>query len=206
MKAKKVGIYVRVSTSEQSCDLQISELTTHADSRGWEIYRIYEDKRTGTNDKRSGLQDCLKDAHERKLDIVLVWKLDRFARSLKDLLNHLQTFQELGTEFVSLKDSFDCTTATGKLMLHLVGAFSEFEASLIRSRCKAGVENAKKKGIRFGRKPTIDTLRVEHLRRQGWSLSRIAKEVGSTKSGVSKVLARLSLTKGVTNIDITRTE
>jgi putative DNA-invertase from lambdoid prophage Rac len=186
----RVGIYLRCSTDHQSTDLQSLELRAYAASRGWTDLSVYEDRATGTNANRAELKRLLADAKARKVDIVLVWKLDRFARSLKDLLTLLQELAEVGVDFISLRDQLDLTTAAGRLMAQLIGAFAEFEASLIKERVKAGLRAAKAKGKRLGRPRTIDRYQVERLRAQGLSLSQIALELGTTKSGVSKTLRK----------------
>lgn len=147
----RVGIYVRVSTQDQSCELQKNELTRYVESRGWETHKIYEDHgHTGTNGNRPMLKALLKDARERNFDVLICWKLDRLFRSLKDLIGTLHELTELKVDFISLKDNIDLTTSSGRLMMHLLGAFAEFEASLIRERVRAGINNARAKGIKFG--------------------------------------------------------
>lgn len=194
-----VAIYVRVSTQDQSCELQKSELTRYVESRGWVIFKIYEDKATGTNGNRPMLKALLKEARERQFDVLVCWKLDRLFRSLKDLIATLQELTEIKIDFISLKDNIDLTTSSGRLMMHLLGAFAEFEASLIRERVRAGMANAKARGKRLGRRPEIDSKRVVELRNQGMSLSSIAKELGVTKGAVSKCLSKLRLNNGLNN-------
>lgn len=188
--ASRVGIYVRVSTQDQSCELQRRELTQYCQARGWTILRVYEDKASGTTSNRIMLQELLADARARKIDIVVCWKMDRFARSLKDLVGMLQEFTDLGVSFCSLKDAVDLSTSTGRLMIHIIGAFAQFEADLIRERVRAGLSNARRKGQRLGRPPTIDQDRVVRLRSTGMSLTQIAEAVGGTKSAVAKTLRR----------------
>lgn len=152
----KVAIYVRVSTQEQSLDLQKSELLRFAKARGWRVHKIYEDKATGTNDKRPQLQALMNAARAREVDIVLVWKLDRFARSLKNLVTAMMDFQSLNVDFVSFRDNLDLSTPSGRLMVHMLGAFAEFEASLIKERVVAGLREAKRNGTVLGRPSKID--------------------------------------------------
>ncbi len=190
MGSPRVGIYLRVSTDTQSTDLQAQELRQYSQARGWNEFSVYEDKATGTNANRPELKRLLADARCRKIDLILVWKLDRFARSLKDLLTLLQELAELGVDFISLRDQLDLTTAAGRLMAQMIGAFAEFEASLIKERVKAGLRAARAKGKRLGRPRSIDRYQVERLREQGLSLSQIAARLGVTKSGVSKTLRK----------------
>lgn len=187
---KRVGIYARVSSLDQSTEMQVQELREYCKARGWELTMVCEDKASGTTDKRPQLQALMSAASQRKIDIVLVWKLDRFARSLKDLIKMLGELRELGIEFISLRDSIDLTTAQGRLLAQLLGAFAEFEASLIRERVRAGLRNAIRKGKKLGRKPTVNVARVQSLRSKGQSLSEIARAVGCTRSAVSKTLKK----------------
>jgi DNA invertase Pin-like site-specific DNA recombinase len=187
---KRVAIYLRVSTQDQSTDLQRSELMFYVKARGWDLIEIYEDKATGTNKNRPLLKELMHDASSRKFDIVLCWKLDRFARSLKDLITMLQELTELGVDFVSLKDQIDLTTASGRLMLHIIGAFGEFEASLIRERVRAGIANARSKGKILGRPKLRDDNHINTLRAQGQSLRRIAVTLGTSLGSVQRALTQ----------------
>jgi DNA invertase Pin-like site-specific DNA recombinase len=172
---KLVAIYVRVSTADQSCDLQKRELLAHIKSQQQTVFRIYEDKRTGTNNKRPQLQELLQDARDKKFSIIICWKLDRLFRSLKDLITTLQEFSDLGVAFVSLKDNIDLSTNTGRLMMHLLGAFAEFEASIIRERVKAGILNAQANGKRIGREKRVNSELIIELSTKGYTQRKIAK-------------------------------
>ena len=108
-------LYLRISTAEQSCSMQEAELLPFVESRGWQLTKVYEDQATGTNANRAAFQDMMCDARARKFDVILVWKLDRLARSLKDLVTTLQELSELNVAFVSLKDQVDLTTARSAL-------------------------------------------------------------------------------------------
>ena len=139
----KVGLYLRVSTIEQNTELQRRDLLAYCTARGWSLLQEYNDSgKTGTHANRPGFQRLMQACRQRQLDIVICWKLDRLFRSLKDLLSTLAEFSELGVQFVALKDSIDLTTASGRLMAQLLGAFGEFEAALIRERVRAGLKNA----------------------------------------------------------------
>lgn len=175
-----VALYVRCSTADQSTALQIEELQSHAIERGWKIHEVYDDHgKTGRNTDRPQFQRLMEDARKHRFDIVLVWKLDRFARSLRDLVNTLQILTDLGIGFVSLKDSgVDLTTPTGRLLTHLLSAFSEFEVSLTRMRVRAGLEAARRKGKRLGRPKKRDDAKILALREQGYSIRQIAKAIG----------------------------
>ncbi|MEI6080097.1 MAG: recombinase family protein [bacterium] len=190
-KSNKVAIYVRVSTSEQSTELQLGDLNRYVEARGLDIYKVYEDKATGTNDKRPSLKQLLEDARKRKFDVVLCWKLDRFFRSLKDLVNTLQYLTDSGVQFVSYKDNIDLSTASGRLMMQILGSFAEFEASLIKERVLAGLKNAKSKGVRLGRpRKQCHVSDILDLRGQGLSIAKISKELNVSHGLVQRVIER----------------
>ena len=132
----------------------------------------------------------MADAKQRRFDAVLVWKLDRFGRSLKHLFNALGEFEALGIAFVSLRDAFDITTPAGRLMFNLVASVAEFERDLIRERVKAGIANRRAKGFRVGRKPvSIDPAKLRALRSEGRTIRGIAASLGCSPSLVHKTLS-----------------
>src|SRR3989338_9015880 len=150
----KVGIYARVSTKEQNVENQMSELTKYCQARNYEIFKVYTEVGvSGSKESRPSFDCLMNDAHKRKFDILLVWKLDRLSRSLKHLLNTLDTLNSLSISFVCYSDNIDTTTPAGRLMFQMVGAFAEFERSLIRERVKLGLERVRQKGKRLGRPP-----------------------------------------------------
>jgi DNA invertase Pin-like site-specific DNA recombinase len=147
----RVAIYARVSTSNngQDTDLQTNELREYAEHRGWRIVREYVDRGvSGCKDSRPALNELLADVHQRKCDVVLVWKLDRMGRSLRHLVNTLAELEARGVAFVSLQDNLDLSTPAGRLMFNVIGAMAEFERALIQERVKAGIRNARAKGRR----------------------------------------------------------
>lgn len=161
MKRTKVAIYARVSTNNghQDPEMQLFELRAYADQRGWEIMGEFVDRVSGSKDSRPQLNQLTSDARQRRFDVVLVWKLDRYARSLKHLVCALAEYEALNVAFVSLRDNLDLTTPSGRLMFHVIGAMSEFERSLIQERVKAGLRNARAKGRTLGR-PRIANLAI----------------------------------------------
>lgn len=188
---KRVGIYLRVSTTDQNTEIQIRDLKSYCELRGWLVCEVFEDKMTGTHINRPSFKLLIDKCRQRQFDIVLVWKLDRAFRSLRDTVNTLHELGELGVEFVSLKDSgLDMTTSMGKLMIHIVAAFAAFEADMIKARVRAGLDNAKAKGRVLGRPRVVNVDQVRHLRREGKSLSQIAKALNTTKGSVSKTLKK----------------
>ena len=178
--ADRVVIYHRVSTSDQSHDPQIRELRDYADRRGLQVFGEYVDTASGAKKSRPELDRMLKDVRSRKVDIVLVWAFDRFARSTSHLVTTLEEFQSLGVDFVSYRQQIDTTTPAGKLTFTVLAAIAEFERELIRERVKAGMAAAKARGKRIGRRkvPMAVQGRIRRLRAQGMSVRKVAEEVG----------------------------
>ena len=190
----RVALYARVSTSNglQDPEMQLRELREFCDRRGWKPAKEYVDHLTGSKDSRPALNQLMSDAGQRKIDAVLVWKLDRFARSLKHLVNALAEFDALGVAFVSLRDNLDLTTPAGRLMFQIIGAMAEFERALIQERVKAGLRNARAKGKRLGRpRVVVDAERIAALREQAQSWAQIERETGISKGTAQRALASL---------------
>src|SRR6185437_14645285 len=147
------AIYARESTlNGQSPEMQLREMREYCQRRGWTTALEYVDVGiSGTKEKRPQLDQLLADAHRRRFDAVIVWKFDRFARSVSHLLRALETFQALGVEFVSLTEGVDTSTPAGKMVFTVLGAVAELERSLIVERVKAGLRNARAKGKHLGR-------------------------------------------------------
>ena len=135
---KRVGLYLRVSTDSQQTKMQESELRRYAEARGWEIYKIYADQGvSGRKDIRPALQELMAACRQRKIDVVLVWKFDRFARSLRHLVTALEEFKRLRVDFISATEGVDTTVPSGELVFQIFGAIAQFEAGLISQRVKA---------------------------------------------------------------------
>jgi DNA invertase Pin-like site-specific DNA recombinase len=152
----RAAIYARVSTANNGQDplVQTREMKEYCPRRGWTIVDEYVDVGiSGTKEKRPELDRLMANAHRRRFDIVVVWRFDRFARSVSHLLRALETFQTLGIEFVSLSEQLDTSTPTGKMVFTVLGAVAELERSLIVERVRAGMRNARAKGKRIGRPP-----------------------------------------------------
>lgn len=192
----RVALYARVSTSngQQDPEMQLRELREHAERRGWQIAEVYTDAGvSGSKDSRPALNRLMVDAKQRRFDAVLVWKLDRFGRSLRHLVNALAELEALGVAFVSLRDNLDLATPSGRLMFQIIGAMAEFERSLIQERVKAGLRNAKAKGKRLGRPPVvIDQVEVLELRKSGESWRAIAEKLGVGAGTVHRIAQRRS--------------
>jgi DNA invertase Pin-like site-specific DNA recombinase len=178
----RVAIYARVSTANNSQDpaMQTRELREYAERRGWKVAGEYVDIGVSdTKEKRPDLDRLMADAHHRRFDAVLVWKFDRFARSVSHLLRALETFRAQGIEFVSFSEQLDTSTPAGKMVFTVLGAVAELERGLIVERVKAGLRNARAKGKRLGRpQKVLDTKRIAALRAQGVGWKKIAAELG----------------------------
>jgi putative DNA-invertase from lambdoid prophage Rac len=185
---KTVAIYVRVSTPEQSVERQIHEVKAFCSARGLGEVTVYADNFTGTKTNRPEFQGLLRACREGKHSTVVVQKLDRFSRSLKDLVTTLDDLRAVGVSFISVGDDIDMSTAAGKLMLHMVAAFAEFEASLIKDRVNSGIANAKRKGIHCGRpRLIIDDETVKRLAKTQ-SYREVAKTLGISLGSVAKIM------------------
>ena len=177
----KAAIYARVSTSNNGQDpmVQVRELREYCERRGWTAVGEYVDVGiSGTKEKRPELDRLMSDAHRRRFDAVVVWKFDRFARSVSHLLRALESFKAQGIEFVSFSEQLDTSTPAGKLVFTVLGAVAELERSLIAERVRAGLRNARAKGKTLGRpKRTIDSSQIGRLRSSGLVWRTIAERM-----------------------------
>ncbi len=139
-KPKRVALYDRVSTAEKGQDpeTQRQQLREYTQVRGWQIIAEYEDHASGTTQERSQYKAMLDAARMRKIDVVLVWRYDRFAQSMQALVNALKEFQTLGVDFISYQENIDTTIPTGELVFHVMASLAQFESSLISQRVRAG--------------------------------------------------------------------
>jgi DNA invertase Pin-like site-specific DNA recombinase len=186
MKQKRAGLYVRVSSGEQHTEAQERALREYIQRRGWLQHKIYRDKRTGTAASRPGLDELLKDCRRRALDVVVVWKFDRFARSLKNLIAGLELCRALGIDFVSVTEAVDTSLPAGEMLFQMIGAVAQFERSLIAERVKSGLANARANGKILGRPPLRKLTRNEigTLRRQR-AREKLPFRILAKKFGVS---------------------
>jgi DNA invertase Pin-like site-specific DNA recombinase len=181
----KTAIYARISTTDKGQDVetQLIPLREFVKRRGWQLYKVYTDQISGSKESRPSLNELMKDAHKKKFDCVLVFRFDRFARSTKQLITALDTFNSLGIDFVSYQESMDTTTPAGQMMFTMIAAFAQFERSIIQERVKAGLVRAKAKGKKLGRpKAQVDVGKIKELRAEGLSIRKIAEVVGIPKS------------------------
>jgi DNA invertase Pin-like site-specific DNA recombinase len=192
--------YVRASTSEEvkqgSNDRQKDALKKFFKERGWD-FKIYEDKaKSGANLNRDEFKRMMKDVDSSKPFAIVVTKIDRYARSLIDLLNSIQELESKGVGFISIQDSgIDTTSPNGRLLLQILGAFAEFERAMINSRTKAGREKALAKGVKFGRPSLkikngkyLDPKKIIELKNQGLSARAIAKFMGCSVTPILRVI------------------
>jgi len=191
----RIALYARVSTSNghQDPEMQLRELREYARHRELTIVGEYIDKMTGSKDSRPALNRLMADASQRKFDAVLVWKIDRWGRSLKHLVTSLADLDAYGVAFISFRDNLDLSTPSGRLMMQLLGAFAEFERSIIQERVKAGLRNAIAKGRRLGR-PTaiVSESKITALRASGASWREVAKQLGLGVGTVHRASQRRS--------------
>jgi len=189
----KAAIYARVSTANNGQDptMQTRELREYCERRGWTVTGEYVDIGiSGTKEKRPELDRLLGEAHRRRFDAVVVWRFDRFARSVSHLLRALETFKSLGIEFVSLSEQVDTSTPTGKMVFTVLGAVAELERSLIVERVRAGLRNAKAKGKSLGRpRIAVDSARIAALRSRGLSWAKIGEQLGLGEGTVRRTAA-----------------
>jgi DNA invertase Pin-like site-specific DNA recombinase len=184
-KKVKAAVYARVSTLEQHTAAQENELKQYVDSRGWEVFKVYKDKVSGIASSRPALDELMADARSGRFACVVVWKFDRFGRSLRHLLTALDEFKQLKIDFISATEGIDTTTPGGELAFHIFGAMAQWERTLISERVKNGLREAVRKGARLGRPPlkrltAAEVEKVRVARSKGMTLSQISKRLGAT--------------------------
>ena len=187
----RIAIYARVSTKDQSCELQIRDLRAYCAARGFDLVREYVDVgQSGAKDSRPELNILMDDARKRQFDAIVVWRFDRFARSTKHLLSALEEFRSLGIQFISYQENIDTSSPLGQALFTIVSAVAQLERDLIRERVSAGIRNARANGKKLGRpKNTVNRERILELKTQGLSLRQIAAKLGV---GYGTVRERLS--------------
>lgn len=186
----KIALYARVSTDGQDPEVQLQALRAHATNRGWTIVEEFVDHGySGAKEKRPALDRMIKAAWTGTFQAVLVWRFDRFARSVKHLITALEQFRSLKINFISLQEQFDTSTPIGHAMFTIIGAMAQLERDIIRERVKAGLDRARSRGVRLGR-PVAQAKPVEVavLKQQGLSLPEIAKRLRCSRSTVKRRL------------------
>src|SRR6516165_8282173 len=195
--SKRAAIYVRVSTDKQTVENQRAALTAIAERRGWQIVTTFTDAgisgAKGRKD-RPGLNAMLKEAQRGAFDVVMAWAIDRLGRSLFDLLGTIQHLEACKVDLYLDQQSIDTTTPAGKLMFQVVGAFAEFERSMIRQRIHAGLKRAVAEGKTLGR-PLNDSDAIGKAKRalrKGMGINRTAKLVGLSNGTVQRLKEELA--------------
>jgi DNA invertase Pin-like site-specific DNA recombinase len=188
----RTAIYARVSTADQNCEMQLRELREYVARRGWEIGAEYVDTGwSGAKASRPALDSMMRDAAQRRFDAVLVWKLDRFGRSVRNCLDGIEALRLHGVRFLAVSQGIDTdeSNPTARLMLHILAAVAEFEREMIRERVAAGVRNARLKGKHVGRRRVVfDRDRAMKLQRQGRSIREIALALNVSPSTIHRSL------------------
>ena len=188
----RVGLYARVSThDQQTLPLQIRALREYTAKRGWTIVAQIKEVGSGAS-QRELRESLLATARRREIDVVMVWRLDRWGRSVADLVSTLQELQHLGVGFVSLTEALDLTTPAGRAMAGLLAVFAEFEREIIRERVRAGLAHARLNGKRLGRPPSVvhKAIETRNLYRQGITKSEIARRLRIGRTSVRRLLAQ----------------
>jgi DNA invertase Pin-like site-specific DNA recombinase len=185
---KRVVIYSRVSTQDQTTENQVRELKEYAKRRDFEIVKLFEEKASGKNSDRIEYQKLLNIVRKRKTDCVLIWKLDRLARSTRELLERLEEFRKLGVELISLTENIDTNSSAGKALFGIIAIFSEFENDIRSERIKSGMDRAKAEGKHCGRPMTtsenVDT--ISKLKAEGFTDTQIMRRTGLSRNTVKK--------------------
>jgi putative DNA-invertase from lambdoid prophage Rac len=187
----RAGFYARVSThDQQTLGLQSEAVATYIKNRGWVATRRIEDIGSGAKD-RPGRESLLKAARRREIDVIVVWRLDRWGRSVADLMATLREMTELGVGLVSLSEALDLTTPTGRAMAGMLAIFAEFEREILRERVRSGIAQARKEGRRNGRPRTASRKADEviRLKAERVSQSEIARRLGIGRTSARRVLA-----------------
>src|SRR5271154_1572434 len=161
----RIGIYARVSTKDQSCELQVRDLRAYCTARGFDLVREYVDVgQSGAKDSRPELNKLMDDARKRQFDSIVVWRFDRFARSTKHLLLALEEVRSLTVQFIPCQENSDTGSALGQALFTIVSAVAQLERDLIRERVTAGIRNAQANGKQLGRPMrAVDRERILEL-------------------------------------------
>jgi len=192
----KIALYTRVSTHDQSVEMQLSDLRRYCQERKFRVFKEYNDEGiSGAKDKRPALDELMEDARKKRFEAVLCWRFDRFARSTKHLITALEEFKHLGIEFISYQENIDTSSPLGKAIFTIVSAIAELERNIIAERVKAGIRRAKENGKTLGRPKRLN-LNVEDLQKmrdQGLSFKKIGEKVNACPATIYQTLRRSHL-------------
>lgn len=180
-----IALYARVSTHEQNTAMQIDDLVRYA---GSEKQLSFIDNDTGLSESRPGLDALMLELKKGVIKKLVVWRFDRLFRSTRHMLNFIAKLDDIGVEFVSMKEGVDTSTPMGKFMLTIFSAMAELELHTFKQRQKAGIAKAIKDGVKWGRRVEVNHQRILVLRKAGYSLSQIRKEMGCSRSTASRVI------------------
>jgi DNA invertase Pin-like site-specific DNA recombinase len=199
---KRAGIYVRVSTAtksrqgdgigyDQNPAVQEQPLRDLLAQRGWSLHKVYADRASGATERRPGLDALMADARRGAFEVVVVFRFDRFARSVKQLVLALEEFRKLGIDFISYQEALDTSTPMGEAMFAIIAAMAQLERSIIRERVQAGIAHARLRGTKSGKpigRPRVvfDRAQAVELRAAGMSWGKIAKKLGTTVTSVRR--------------------
>lgn len=191
---KRAALYARVSTLDKGQDpeTQLAQLRDYAQKRNFDIIGEFVDHASGTTEERTGYKQMMQAAKKRQIDVVLVWRYDRFARSTQALVNALKEFQALGVDFISYQENIDTTTPTGELIFHVMASLAQFESSLISQRVKAGMQRAKAQGKNISR-PKLSKIKQQEifdLQKTGISMNQISLKTKIAYGTVYNYLAK----------------
>jgi DNA invertase Pin-like site-specific DNA recombinase len=193
MAIMRAAVYARVSTFGQEPENQLQELRRYVEARGWTAVEYTDRGVSGAKDKRPALDQLVADAKRRKFDVLVCWRLDRLGRNLRHLILLLDELHALGIGFVTLGEGIDTTSPTGRLVLHVLGAISEFERERIRERVMAGLQRAKAQGRRLGRpRSAVPVARVQDVRHL--PIDEAADALGVSRSTVKRWRGRVQET------------
>jgi DNA invertase Pin-like site-specific DNA recombinase len=185
----RVALYARVSTMDQASENQLLALRSFVAARGWAAVEYVDQGHSGAKERRPALDELLADVRRRRVDVVACTKLDRLARSVRQLVGLAAELEALGVDLVVLEQSIDTTTPSGRLLFHMLAAISEFERSLIVDRVKAGIARARSQGVKFGRpRRGVDARRARLELAKGQSLRAVAALIGVPASTLSSKL------------------
>lgn len=188
----KAALYARVSThDQQTLPMQLKAMREYSKKRKWII--VHEIQEVGSGAKsRPKREELLRDAKRRNVDVIVVWRLDRWGRSVSDLIGTIQELTDIGVAFVSLNEAFDLTTPAGKALSGMLAVFAEFERDILRERVKAGIAHARSKGKAHGRPATasLKSAEVQNLKRKGLTNSEIARRLNIGRASVIRELAK----------------
>lgn len=195
----KTAIYVRVSTEEQSVEMQTQAISIFLKNKGISDYQIYADEGiSGTSESRPALNQLLFDCKQGKVELLVVYKLDRLFRSLSHLISTLKTFDNLNIKFIAIQDQIDMTTPAGRLQFHIIGAFAQFERDLISQRTKSGLANARARGVQLGRQSMINQHMLDsviQLKAKNKSYREIAELLDISLGTVQNCIKRAKVSK-----------